>query len=439
MAREDIIRMNREELKRLHVIHKVIEGRLKQVEATRILGLCDRQIRRIVKRIKEEGDEGIIHKSRGKASNRAFSGDFKEKVINIYRDRYYDFGPTLANEKLFELDKIKIGIQTLRNWLIEEGEWQVTHKKRKHRQWRERKHYYGEMEQVDGSHHDWFEGRGPNRVLMAYIDDAKSRVFARFYEYEGTFPFMDSFKRYIRKYGLPHSIYIDRHSTYKSTKKPSIEDELNNREPLSEVGRALKELGVEVIYARSAPAKGRIERLFKTFQDRVVKEMRLKGIKSIREANEFLEYYLPIYNKRFSVKALKKGDIHRPVLQGTDVDAILCIKTERTLRNDFTVAHNKKFYQILDHINAKKVIVEERMNGRIFISYKQRQLNYKEIDKRSKKRPKQSITETPKKRYIPPVDHPWRKFKMGNYPQTYTYQQKEKRNKKEKELLLTKT
>ncbi|GAH02705.1 unnamed protein product, partial [marine sediment metagenome] len=128
------------------------------------------------------------------------------------------------------------------------------------------------MEQVDGSHHDWFEGRGPNCVLIAYIDDAKSRVFARFYEYEGTFPFMDSFKRYIRKYGLPHSIYIDRHSTYKSTKKPSIEDELNNREPLSEVGRALKELGVEVIYARSAPAKGRIERLFKTFQDRVVKE-----------------------------------------------------------------------------------------------------------------------------------------------------------------------
>ncbi|MEK6733049.1 MAG: ISNCY family transposase, partial [Candidatus Omnitrophota bacterium] len=330
MAGKDIVTMSQKELKRLHIINKILDKRLKQIEAVKILGLCDRQIRRIVKRIRIEGDRGIIHKSRGKDSNRAFPEDIKEKVINIYKDKYPDFGPTLANEKLSEIDKIKLGTQTLRSWLIEKGEWQVSHKHRKHRAWRERKHHYGEMEQVDGSHHDWFEGRGPKCVLMAYIDDAESRVYARFYEYEGTFPFMDSFKRYAYKYGLPHSIYIDRHSTYKSTKKPTIEDELNNKESLSEVGRALNELGVEVIFAQSAQAKGRIERLFRTFQDRVIKEMRLRGIKSIKEANKFLKYYLPIFNKRFSVKAIEQGDLHQPLPKDIELNKILCKKTEHT-------------------------------------------------------------------------------------------------------------
>jgi len=437
MAGGDIITMSQKELKRLHIINKILDKRLKQVEAVKILGLCDRQIRRIVKKIRIKGDKAIIHRSRGKISNRTFPEDLKEKVINIYKDKYYDFGPTLANEKLFEIDKIKLGTQTLRNWLIEKGEWQISHKHRKHRQWRERKHYYGEMIQVDGSHHDWLEERGPECVLMGYIDDAKSRVYARFYEYEGTFPFMDSFKRYAYKYGLPHSIYIDRHSTYKSTKKASVEDQLNNREPLSEVGRALNELGVEVIFARSAPAKGRVERLFKTFQDRVVKEMRLRGIKSIKEANKFLKYYLPIYNKRFSVKAIAQGDLHRDVPKDINLDSILCIKTEHVLRNDFTVAHDNKFYQIADHINARKVIVEERINGKIFISYRGMQLSYKEINKRPKRKeePKLNVARAPKRKPpIPATDHPWRR-----YPQTYTYQQKEKVGQKEKELLLTVT
>ena len=445
MAGKDIITMSQKELKRLHIIHKVLDKRLKQVEAVKILGLGDRQIRRIVKRIRIEGDRGIIHKSRGKDSNRAFPEGIKEKVINIYKDKYHDFGPTLANEKLSEIDKIKLGTQTLRRWLIEKGEWRISHKHRKHRAWRERKHYYGEMEQTDGSHHDWFEGRGPKCVLMAYIDDAKSRVYARFYEYEGTFPFMDSFKRYAYKYGLPHSIYIDRHSTYKSTKKPSMEDQLNNKESLSEVGRALNELEVEVIFAHSAQAKGRVERLFRTFQDRVIKEMRLRGIKFIKEANKFLKYYLPIFNKRFSVKAIEQGDLHRDIPKHIDLDSILCLKTERVLRNDFTVAHNNKLYQILDHINAEKVTVEERINDKIFISYKQRQLNYKEITKRpkAKEEPRLCTPLMPKRSYIPPPDHPWKR----GYPHNYTYQQKEEVGQiqtskdgcfaKEKELLLT--
>ena len=152
MAGKDIVTMSQEELKRLHIVKKILDKRLKQVEAVEILRLCGRQIRRIVKKIRLEGDKGIIHKSRGKASNRAFSEAFKDKVIKIYKDKYWDFGPILANEKLFEIDKIKLGDQTLRNWLIEKREWQVSHRYRKHREWRQRKPRYGEMEQVDGSH-----------------------------------------------------------------------------------------------------------------------------------------------------------------------------------------------------------------------------------------------------------------------------------------------
>ena len=296
------------------------------------------------------------------------------------------------------------------------------------------------MIQVDGSRHDWFEGRGEKCVLMGYIDDATSNVFARFYEYEGTYPFMDSFKRYTRKYGLPHSIYIDKHATYKSTKKPSIEDQLENREPLSEVGRALKELSVEVLYAHSAQAKGRVERLFRTFQDRVIKEMRLKGTKSIKEANKFLKYYLPVYNKRFRVEPTRKTDLHRSAPKHINLSSILSVKTERALRNDFTVVHNKKLYQVLTHTISKKVIVEERINGTMFITYKGNPLKYKQIDKRPlKAKPEKLRISKPKKLYIPPKDHPYKSFKVSPYTHINSYSQKEKVGQKEKELLLTVT
>ncbi len=301
MTGKDIIMVGQRELKRLHVIQKVLERVIKQVEAAEMLSLGSRQIRRIIKRIRIEGDKGVIHRSRGKPSNRRIPGKIREKVIKLYQSQYADFGPTLASEKLLERNGIGINAETLRRWLLGMGDWKKARKNRGHRHWRERKHDDGEMVQMDGSHHDWFEGRGPQCVLMGYIDDARGRVFGRFYGYEGTLPAMDSFKRYIQKHGLPMSVYLDKHTTYKSTAKSSIQDQLNNIQPLSEFERALKEWGVEVIHAHSLQAKGRIERLFGTFQDRLVKEMRLRGIRSIEEANKFLEEYLPLYNKRFSV------------------------------------------------------------------------------------------------------------------------------------------
>ena len=415
MAEEDIIMARPGELKRLYVIEKVREGMIKQVEAAEILSLSSRQIRRIVKRIRVEGKKGIVHKLRGRPSNRRIAGKIRDRVIELYRKEYADFGPTLASEKLLERDGIGVNDETLRLWLIETGDWKKTRKRRGHRQWRERKHHAGEMVQMDGSHHDWFEGRGPGCVLMGYMDDARGRVFGRFYDYEGTIPAMDSFKRYIRKYGIPLSVYLDKYKTYKSTAKPSLEDELNDREPLSDFERALKELGVEVKHANSPQAKGRIERLFGTLQDRLVKEMRLKGIGTIEEANAFLEEYLPIYNRRFSVRPKEKGDLHRPLGRGLDLDAILCKKTERTLRNDFTVAHNSKLYQVEQTIQASKVTVQDRMDGSVRIYDKDRALRFREITERPLREKKPLTLAKRIHPCTPPPGHPWRGFKFGKH------------------------
>lgn len=421
MAGEDMIMMHQREVKRLHVIQKVLERVIKQVEAAEILSLSGRQIGRIVKRIRREGDRGIVHQSRGRPSNRRMADKVKDKVIRLYRAQYKDFGPTLASEKLLERDGVSISDETLRGWLLEAGDWKRVRKGRRHREWRERKGHRGEMVQMDGSHHRWFEDRGDPCVLMGYIDDATGDTFGGFYDHEGTMPAMDSFKRYIRKRGLPLKVYLDKHSTYKSTAKATIEEQLAGVGPLSEFERALKELGVEVSHAHSPQAKGRIERLFRTFQDRVIKEMRLRGIKTLEEGNQFLEQYLPLYNKRFSVRPREKDDVHRPLPRGIDLDAILCIKTERTLRNDFTVAHSHKLYQIEEATRASKVIVQDRLDGSMRVTYQGRALRFREITERPLKENKQPMTTRRSKTYIPPADHPWRRFKIKNY---YYYNKK---------------
>ena len=435
MAGKDIIMATQEELKKLHIVRKAIEKGVTQQAAADILDLTNRQIHRIAARIRLEGDKGVIHRLRGRSSNRRLA--CKDKALRLFKTKYPDFGPTLASEKLFERDKIRVNDETLRLWLIDEGIPYKKRKKRSHRQWRQRRHYFGEMIQMDGSDHDWLEGRGPKLIFMGYIDDATGTPFGRFYEYEGTIPAMDSFKHYIQKYGIPNSIYIDKHAAYKSKKKPSIEDELSNKDPMTQFTRAMEELGVEVIYANSPQAKGRIERLFNTFQDRLIKELRLEKANTIVEANKVTARFLPKYAKRFSVKASSDGDLHRFIPKGVDLDSILCIKEEHALRNDFTVIHDKKLYQIEDNIRAKKVVVEEKVNGSMIIIYKGRTLKFKEITARPKKAEiKKKYEFKLKKSFIPPKDHPWRKFKIKSYPQNYVYSQKEKSNKKEKELLL---
>lgn len=408
MAGKDIIMANQRELKRLHIVQKVIEGSLKQTEAAEMLSLSVRQTGRITLRVKDEGAQGVVHRSRGRESNRKLPQEVKDEVLGLYRQHYAGFGPTLAQEKLLERDGITISDETLRIWLIEAGLWKQKRKGRQHRQWRPRKDRHGEMIQMDGSHHDWFEGRGPECVFMGYIDDATGKVYGRFYAYEGTIPAMDSFRRYIRKYGIPMSLYMDKHSTYKSTGKPTIEDELNGTEPVSEFGRALKELGVQLIHAHSPQAKGRVERLFNTLQDRLIKEMRLRGIRSIEEANEFLKEYLPIYNKRFAKKAAQAENLHRPIPKGLDLHRILCIKTERTVRNDFTIAHDRKLYQIEEAVKTKKLMVEEYTDGSMAIWRHKQKVQFRQIMIRPEKSPKLSQRSDRTKASTPAKNHPWR-------------------------------
>jgi transposase len=438
MPGEDTITMAQHELRRLHVIRKAIDKVITQNDASEVIGISVRQVQRMVARVRLEGDKGIIHKSRGRVSNRSIPDATRRKVLSLFKSTYHDFGPTLASEKLFERDKIKINDETLRLWLREEGVPYKERKKRPHRQWRERKAHYGQMVQMDGSHHAWLEDRGPGCVFMGYIDDATGKPFGRFYTHEGTVPALDSLKRYIMRYGIPQTVYLDNHTTYKSPKKQSIEDELKNEVALSQFERAAKELSIDVIHADSPQAKGRVERLFKTFQDRLVKDLRLENIKTIDEANGHLRYFLPKYAKRFTVKARKIDDLHRRVPEGMDLDAILCIKTSRVLRNDFTVAHDRKLYQILDNVRTKKLVVEDRLNGSVVIRHKDTALRFKKITVRLKKQePKKKAYEFKlRKVYVPPVDHPWRVAGSEHYKQ---YQQREKVAQKKKGLLLTVT
>lgn len=402
---KDIVHMSQKELIRVHIIRKVLDGFLKQKEAGVKLKLSERQIRRLVARVRRGGDKSLTHGLRGRVSGKKIAEKVWEKILNLYKKDYYDFGPTFACEKLYERNKIKISDETLRKRLISEGLWVKSREERKHRKWRERKPCRGEMIQLDGSHHPWFEERGINCVLMGYIDDATGEKTGEFYKYEGTLPAFAGLKNYILKNGIPSIVYVDKHNTYKVNGKRTIEDELNNRFKLSQFERGCKELGIEVIHANSPQAKGRIERSFQTDQDRLVKELRLAEINDINGANKFLKSYWPKHNKRFAVKAVSDIDMHRPLDSNIDLDKIFCIKTERTVRNDFTIVHEKKLYQIMDKTYVRKVIVEERIDGKMFISANGRYLNYKPIRVKPVIEPKPKAYKTI---WRPSINHPWK-------------------------------
>jgi len=388
-----------------------MEKRIIQREAGEMLGVSERQIRRMVQKVRQKGIQGMVHGLRGQPSNHQIAWKVHEKVVRLYQECYADFGPTLACEKPGERQKIQVHPETLRLWL---GKARIPYPQRqgrKHRRWRERKSYCGQMVQMDGSHHDWLEGRGPQMVLMGYIDDATNRVYGRFYGYEGTFPAMDSFRRYITQYGIPHSLYVDNHDTYKSTQKLTVEEELAGKEKSqSQFERALGEIPVQLIHASSPQAKGRIERSFGTHQDRLVKELRLQGITTLKQANLFLETYWPRYNQRFTCVPGKALDLHRPVPQELPLDSILCIKTQRKLRNDFTLAYRNQRYQILAPLPAKSLSVQEWLDGSIHLFHHHQEIAYQILEVL----PEKSISPAPPKirfRLIPKpaATHPWKR------------------------------
>lgn len=410
--REGILMIRPDELKRYQLISKVFDRNINQQEAAELLGISDRQVRRIIRRVRIEGECGVIHRLRGRRGCRRIPDNVRTRVLELYQERYNDFGPTLASEKLLELDHLRVSDETLRLWLARDGLWQVDKRRnRKKRSWRARKDKFGQMVQMDGSHHDWLEGRGPKLVLMGYIDDATGKIYGRFFNYEGTLPAMGGLKRYIQRNGVPGQVYLDKHSTYRNNRKYNYTNwPFRDEDELTQFERACRQLGIEVIHAHSPQAKGRVERLFKTLQDRLVKEMRLLGIKACEEANAFLEKYVDKFNARFAVQARKKGNAHRLMDKRIKIDDILSVQTEHVLRNDRTVMHNRKFYQVTNKTRAQRVVVFEYLNGRMAIKYGGESLDFSVIEERPQPRPKVQEVKKFKNRlrYIPPRDSFWR-------------------------------
>ncbi len=424
---KEYITLSKKEVRRLKILHRVIEGDITQVKAAEILGISDRQVRNVIRKLNEHGDRGIAHRNRGRTSSLRMSPEQENLIAEIVGRRYLDFGPTLAAEKLLECEGIKVSNEKLRQIMLNRGLWQRKRRRRKIHRWRERKAYFGEMIQMDGSHHDWLEGRGPRLVLMGYIDDATSRFFGCFYDYEGLIPAMDSLEHYIRLYGCPVSLYLDKHSTYKTTRQPDLDELLRGEQAQTQFQRAAKELGIEIIHAHSPQAKGRIERAFGTLQDRLVKELRLVGACTKEDANMLLQDFIPHYNKRFAKVALKEGNLHRRLPKGVKFRDILCIKATRTIANDYTIRWRGKRF-LIDNISLvkrrQKVEVREHLDGMLSIKANAHYLSCQEVFEAkpvSTQPLKTPVMEREKRKgkYIPPPDHPWKRHDPALHHNSY--------------------
>ncbi|MCL1125996.1 ISNCY family transposase [Shewanella surugensis] len=305
-----LITMSENELHRIGVIKEVCNKQLTQMAAASNLGLTRRHIQRLVNQFRQDGDVGLVSKRRGVPSNRRFLPEFRERVLTLVKQKYADFKPTFACEKLAELHGIKLSSETLRQWLITEGLWRVRKRKQKKiYQPRYRRECYGDLVQIDGSHHDWFEGRSAKCCLLVFIDDATSSLMSlRFCESESSYDYMNITREYIDNYGKPTAFYSDKHSVFK-VNSPSRK----SSKQMTQYGRILYELNIELICANSSQAKGRVERANRTLQDRLIKEMRLAGINTIEEANAWLPEFMADFNRRFACSAYSSQDAHRLV------------------------------------------------------------------------------------------------------------------------------
>lgn len=414
------ISMSQKEVKRYQIIKKSIDRQIGTQEASSLLNLTTRQIRRLKVRVKEFGLKGLIHLGRGKQSNRKMLKEERQRIKDIVNEKYSDFGPTLACEKLRENHKIDRDEKTIRSIMIEDCIWKPKQrKKEKYHSWRQRRSNYGEMEQYDGSYHLWFEDRGPECCLLAAIDDASGNIYARFDQHEGVNPTFSFWKRYIKERGKPHSAYVDRFSTYSMNHKLAKE----NPDTLTQFQRAMKQLNIEVIKAYSSQAKGRVENLFGTLQDRLVKELRLNNISTIPEANDFLEkVFLPKFNAKFNVQPTGKTNLHIKLTKKEEVEleSIFSRHTQRTVRNDYTISYKNDWYQLEENqptnvFKKENITVEERTDGAIHLRLRGKYLNFKKLPARPEKIAKKNIPWVLAKKtvYRPAIDHPWRKYQYA--------------------------
>jgi Helix-turn-helix domain len=382
---KDRIEMSQRDRDVLKVMSLVLKGERTQAEAARLLRLGVRQVRRIQRRLGSQGDQAVVHGLRGKPSNRRIDDAVRRKALALYRRKYLGFGPTLAAEKLAGEDRLKVAVRTLREWLLAQGLWTPKRRRDRHRSRRIRRACFGEMVQADASLHDWLEGRGKGLrlTLVGMIDDATGRMLCRFYPAETSEAYMDLLGRWIGRHGRPLSWYSDRHGIFRAESRLLGEDE-----PVAaptQFSRALSELGIELILANSPQAKGRIERLWGTAQDRLVKELRLAGAATLEQANAVLErVFMPWFNRRCTVQAAGANDAHRQSGKAQDLAAILCPQETRGVANDYTIRLDNRTYQLLPPAwpgeRGGQVVVEKRLDGSMKVRFKRRYLEYRKIE-----------------------------------------------------------
>jgi len=409
--------MSQPERVRMVVMQQVKEQELTVAEASEVLGLSHRQTKRVWRRYRLAGDRGLVHGLRGKPGQRAKPAKLKARILARYEERYPDFGPTLAAEYL-AAEGMVVDHETLRRWRLAQGKPMMRRRRQRHRQWRERKPCFGAMAQLDGSHHDWFEGRGPRCVLMVMVDDANNQLWAQFFEEETTHASYDMLEGWTGQHGLPQSLYVDRDSIYRCEGVGSVAEQLAGQEPQTQFGRAMKHLGVELILANSPQAKGRVERMNGVLQDRLVKALRLEGISDIKSANAFLKKkFLPAFNRKFKVEPTRAADVHRKAPR--DLDEVLSWEVERVVQRDWTVASESRWYQVDQQheglsLVGKKVIVRKLRDGMVQLERRGVKLKWKELPGRPPRAATKPLAmPTSAKTSKPTANHPWRGLRIG--------------------------
>lgn len=406
-----------EERERFDCLKACIKGDLTNAEAAARLGLKKRQVQNLKQAVKKHKEVGVVHGNRGSPSGRAADEEtVKAAIAFLQKKKHRDFGPTFAQEQLHKGGVATLSVESVRTLMIKGGLWSSKPRRGPaiHRAWRERRPLVGELVQFDGSYHNWLEN-GEMECLLGAIDDATSTIMrAVFDDNEGIHAVFRFWWAYIITYGLPAAIYLDKFSTYKINHKNAVD----NTEMMTQFERAMGTLGITVICANSPEAKGRVERLFGTLQDRLVKELRLAGIKNIKDANRFLaEIYLTDHNKRFAVSARQTGDAHRTLTKELTarLPSIFSVQSERTVTNDFTLRFKNQWFQlgaIQDTTVYKKetVTIEEWLDGTIHVRLNDTYLHYTVIGKHERAaRPRVTALTRERPRWKPPADHPWRK------------------------------
>jgi molybdenum-dependent DNA-binding transcriptional regulator ModE len=415
--------MSSKERERLKVLARVKRGELSLKEAAELLGVSYRQCRRLHKRHQDLGDSGLLHRNRGRPSNRGHEATFKSGVLARYQERYPDFGPTLAAEKL-AVDGYEVDHETLRRWLLQARLWRKRRKRALHRSWRERRAHFGELVQLDGSHHEWFEKRAGRCCLMKLIDDATSKRMALLAEEETIFSAMQLLWQWIDRYGIPRALYTDKKNVYVVDEKIRQRAADSGEEVLTQFGRACKKLGIEIITAHSPQAKGRVERSHGTYQDRLVKELRLAAVHTIVAANELLANgYDEQLSQRFAVAPRSAADYHRSA-KGYDLASIFCLEEQRSVLSDWIVRFENQYFQLQPAHKTRrargKVVVRRYLDGSLHFCYQEQELTYTILPGRPQPAAKQPprkprprpTTETVVKKHVP-ANHPWRNFIFG--------------------------